>query len=271
MRKPVERLEADFVRKRSRIRRATSAFTLIELLVVLVIIGILAAIATPYFGEMLAGGSLRTGAREFASVCKYARTMALLNQTPVDVSFGQGGAKLTVTAREMREASGWGMSDLAALTNDVGYTESLLGTSARKRASLGGGFGIAMSRGERDDAVFKSGASATNTMSIIEDYAGGEVAQTVSFADSINAERTVKGVKFFFDEHTDTIESRSAWAKISAAPLSYKEDDSVVLRFRANGTVRPCKIRVENEKDEYDRLTISINPAGRIKIESDEK
>ena len=248
-------------------RKKSAAFTLVELLVVVTILGILAAISAPYFGAMLSGGNLRTGSREFAKMCKYARTMALLNQTPVDVTFTQGGNSITITAREMLEASGWGMSDLAAHTNDVGYTDSLLGTSARRRASLGGGFGIAMSRDDRDDAVFRGGASATNTMSVLEENAGGELAQTVSFAESINDTREIKGVKFFFEEHTDTIETRSAWSKIASGPVSYNEGDSVTLRFRANGSVRPCIIRVEKENGEETGMTITINPVGRTKIE----
>jgi len=249
-------------------RGARGAFTLIELLVVVVILSILIAVAAPYFGTMLAGGSLPLGAREFSRACKYARTMALLNQTPVEVSFTQGGNTVSVNAREMREASGWGMSDLAALTNDTGYTESLLGTSARKRATLGGGFGIAMSRDDRDSAVFRGGASATNTMSVLEEGAGGELAQTVSFADSINETRTIKAVKIFFEEHTDTVETRSAWSKIAAGPVSHGEGDTVIIRFRANGTVRPCRLRIENGNDQFDRMTVSVNPVGRIKIEN---
>ena len=245
-----------------------SAFTLVELLVVVVIIGILVAVAAPYFGVMLAGGNLPLGAREFARACKYARTMALLNQTPVEVSFSQGGNVITVNAREMREASGWGMSDLAALTNDVGYTESLIGTSARRRASLGGGFGIAMSRDDRDAAVFRGGAAATNTMSILEGNAGSELAQSVSFADSINETRTIKAVKIFFEEHTDTVETRSAWSKIATGPMSHNEGDAVVLRFRANGTVRPCRLRMEHENNSLDKMTIHVNSVGRIKIEN---
>ena len=244
-----------------------AAFTLIELLMVTAILGILAALIAPRFGTMLSGGSLRMGAREFAAVCKYARTMALLNQTPVDVVFKQGDNRVSVIAQEMREASGLGMSDLAALTNDVGYTESLLGSSARRRASLSGGFGIAVSRDDRDSALFRNGEDALDTMSVLEDRFGGELEQTVSFADSINTERTADGVKFKFVEHTDTMETRSAWAKISGGPISVNEGETVVIRFRANGTVRPCKITVANAKDEEDTMTVLINPVGNVKIE----
>ena len=62
--------------------RSSGAFTLVELLLVVVILGVLVAIAAPRVVPLMAGGQLRMGARELASAGRYARTMALLNQTP---------------------------------------------------------------------------------------------------------------------------------------------------------------------------------------------
>ena len=251
-------------------RKATNAFTLVELLLVVVIIGILVTIAAPRVGPLLSGGNLRMGAREFASVCKYARNMALLNQTPVDIVFKQGDNSFSVVAQEIREASGLGMSDIAALTNSTGYTESLIGTSARRRASLSSGFGIAMSREDREDAEWKSGSAGTNTMSILEEQSGGEIADTVSFADSINITRKSEGVRLLFDAYSDIVESRSAYSKIAGGGLSFSDGDSVTIRFRANGTTRPCRIKVANEKDENDFITVAINPVGTVKVTAED-
>jgi len=246
-------------------RKPLAGFTLIELLVVVVIAGILVTIAAPRVGAMLSGGSLRVGAREFAAACRYARAMALLNQTPVDLTFTQSGAGFSVNAREITEAGALGMSDIAAFTNDVGYTESLIGTSARRRASLTGGFGIAVSREERDDIAFKRGVDAGDTMSLLG-VDGEEIEDTVSFADTINMSRKIDGVKLFFDEFTDRVETRSAWFKISGGPASVNDGDSVTIRFRANGTVRPCRIKVVSDKDENDYMTVFINSVGAVRI-----
>jgi prepilin-type N-terminal cleavage/methylation domain len=252
-------------------KKSAAAFTLIELLLVVMILGVIVAIAVPRVGPMVSGGSLRMGAREFAAVCKYARTMALLNQTPVDVTFTQGGAEVKVAAQEIREASGLGMSDLAALTNSTGYTEALLDTSARRRASLSGGFGIAMSREAREDAEWKGGgAESTNTMSILEEQTGGEVAATVSFADSINLTRKMENARLFFDEYADRVESRSAYSRIAGTRQSFSEGDAVAIRFRANGTARPCRVKVANADDEADFLTVAISQVGSVKIISED-
>ena len=259
------------MRMTSSTRKATSAFTLVELLLVVVILGVLVAIAAVRSGPLLSGGNLRMGAREFASICKYARNMALLNQTPVDIVFKQGENSFSVVAQEISEASGLGMSDLAALTNSVGYTDSLIGTSARRRASLSSGFGIAMSREDREDAEWKIGAAGTNTMSILEEQSGGEIVDTVSFADSINTTRKSEGVRLFFDAYADVVESRSAYSKIAGGGLSFNDGDSVTIRFRAHGSTRPCRIKVVNEKDENDFITVAINSVGSVKVTSEEK
>ena len=237
---------------------ARSAFTLIELLLVLLVLGILVAVAAPTIGPMLAGGRLRSGARELAAAERYARSMALLNQTPVDLVVNLGEGKFSVVARERETNSRFGLSDLAALTNDVGYTEELLYTSARRNVSIGGGFGLAVSKEDRD-----SGAE-TNALAMLRDRLGEDLASEVSFADSINVDRDVEGVTFTFDGYRDQPSTRRGGR--SMADSGAMEQGEVTIRFRANGTVRPHRWTVHDAEAPSDKLFVSVNAVGRATV-----
>ena len=72
------------------------------------ILGILVAIAAPRFRPLLAGGQLRLGARELGFRGPLSRTMALLNQTPVDVTIDPEAATIDIKAREAVTAAALG-------------------------------------------------------------------------------------------------------------------------------------------------------------------
>ena len=66
-------------------------FTLVELLVVLVIIGVLAAVLLPSLTTGSDGARLRTAARGVTQMARYARTMAILYQKPVNLVIASDG------------------------------------------------------------------------------------------------------------------------------------------------------------------------------------
>ena len=250
-------------------RRASRAFTLVELLLVVAVIGVLAVAIAPAVSTILSGGRVRTGARELAAAGRYARTMALLNQTPVDLVVDLAGGSFSVVAREREELSRFGLSDLAAATNDVGYTEELLRTSARRAASLTGGFGLAVSRADADAGAATNLADRLAAADPDAEDAPPALEAEASLADSVNAERTAPGVRFVFDGWRDTAGRRRAPAEGEDDRRGVEEGDFTV-RYRANGTVRPHRWIVCDAENPADRLFLTVNAVGRCAIETDE-
>ncbi|MFO7871053.1 MAG: prepilin-type N-terminal cleavage/methylation domain-containing protein [Kiritimatiellia bacterium] len=63
------------------------SFTLVELLLVIAVMAVLAALAVPYFVRSMRGNRLRTAARTAAESGRYARSMAVLKQKRMTLSF----------------------------------------------------------------------------------------------------------------------------------------------------------------------------------------
>jgi len=156
------------------------------------------------------------------------------------------------------------------MTNEWGYTESLVETSARRQASIAGGFGLAVAKQDREDAAWRGDDAVTNLFARVETEADGgegpEPAATVSFADSIDMKRKVEGVKFRFRGYDDVVESRSAYAAKVHEDAFDEGSGPVTIRYRANGTVRPHRFVVVSRDDEEDRMTVVVNAVGAAKI-----
>ena len=91
-------------------RSFRKGFTLVELLVVIVIIGIMGVMILPNFTAGSEGARLRTASRGIMQMVRYARTMAVLQQAPIDLVFSSTGEVRV----ERRSGGGGGMSSAAA-------------------------------------------------------------------------------------------------------------------------------------------------------------
>lgn len=238
------------------------AFTLVELLLVVAILGILCALAVPTVSPMLSGGRLRMTAREFASAGRYARTMALLNQTPVDLVLDGENHTFSVEARESVSDTAVSIGYLSSLTNSAG---SPIPQDA-VQSSLSGGFGVAMSKNERESMESLSGRdSPTNFVPRFFDASGAVMSDKASFADSVNIKRQTDGVTVRFDGYTDSISTRSAWERVSVDEADEDLFSTVRIRYHSNGTVRPYRVTVEAD-DGSGSLCVLVNRVGSPKI-----
>lgn len=75
-----------------------SGFTMIELLLVVVIIGIAIGITMPSLVTSIQGQRLKTAARTMVTVARYARSMAVLKQTDLTLSFNLASGQVDLTS-----------------------------------------------------------------------------------------------------------------------------------------------------------------------------
>ena len=75
-----------------------SAFTLIELLLVVVVMGIAVAIAMPSFVRSIQGQRLSAAARTLSTVARYARSMAVLKQSDLSLTFNLANGQVDLVS-----------------------------------------------------------------------------------------------------------------------------------------------------------------------------
>ncbi len=80
-------------------------FTLIEMLLVLVLIGIISAITIPQFVNSMRGNRLRVGVRAVVMSGRYARSMAVMKQTDILLTFNIDEGTITVDEVSVTDAA----------------------------------------------------------------------------------------------------------------------------------------------------------------------
>jgi len=74
------------------------AFTLIEVLLVIVVMGIAVAIAMPSFVRSIQGQRLSSAARTLTTVARYARSMAVLKQSDLGLTFNLANGQVDLVS-----------------------------------------------------------------------------------------------------------------------------------------------------------------------------
>jgi len=216
-------------------------FTLIELLVVLVIFGVMAGLITTSLVGSSEVAHVRSAARGFVQLSRYARTMAVLHQKPMQFSFSESG-QLRVTPH-----------------GSAGSAQSLV--SARAFAST--------------NSLADEEAAAAAELEKETDQGG----VSYSMAE-IETTQTYKQVKLRFIEYLDVVDDgwtarlRLALSGEDASVTNELEEVSAQTQilYRSNGTCRPYRVQIsaDDENESY-KLNITIDRLGVATIDEDEE
>jgi len=221
-------------------KKKRQAFTLIELLIILVIIGVMAAVVVPSLSTGSDYARLRTATRGVVQLSRYAKTMALLHQRPVDLVLSSDG-RLRVEAV-------------------VGSGEALVSAEAFGRTNMAAEAGVEAEEIE---------APPLDERAVSE---GG----TYEMAD-LEITREYEQITYRFEGYTDTIgdgsgiASRSSLRSFGSDESGSSDVSSFRVHYKSNGTCRPHRIRVIAGGDESTFNIIEVNMLGRAKVlEEDE-
>lgn len=224
--------------------RHRGGFTLVELLIVIVIIGVMAMVIGPTFTSGSDIARVKTAARGLTQMSRYARTMALLHQAPVDLVLTSGGS--------LSVASGGG-----------GAGESLVSEKAFSVTNA------AAAAAEAQEAE----AAAAEAKSAEEAGQGGGASYVMA---DLAVEKKYEQVSFVFEGYTDTLDDDRK-SRYSRAARGAEEDEegedvqTVRVRYKSNGTCRPYRVKVMAVGTESFAMTVVIDLLGAAKIEEEDE
>ncbi len=218
----------------------SKGFTLVELLVVLVIIGVLAAMIGPAFSSGSDVTRVKTASRGVMQLSRYARTMALLHQTPVDVTFTSDGS-ISVSDAGGGTAQGIVSASAFGVTNAVAAAEE-----ATAQAS------------EAEDAkrLAEQGQSS------------GASYEMADLAIARKYDQVVFGLEGYADSLDDV---KSSSGRANEEDENAGEVETFKVRYRSNGTCRPYRIKVSAVGENAYSVVVSVDMLGAATIEDEEE
>ena len=221
---------------------------------VVAILGIVVAIVVPNVSAVSRGARSATALRTLVQMGRYARSMALLNQTPVDLVLDLDGRHISVEPGEQRRgpsAESGEESETPGVAADAFYEAG---------ASAAVSFGRALSNRDRDATTGRILQRARKDLAEVEDAAGET---TESLADAIHMEHDLPDTDIAFLGYADTVEKRALQDLHMAGG---GETNGVFrIRYRTNGTCRPYRVAVGAEDDDS-RSIMTVDAVGTPRV-----
>ena len=226
---------------KDRAKRSLRGFTLVELLVVIVIIGVMALVMGPTFTTGSDVVRIKTASRGLMQMSRYARNMALLHQTPVELVFTSDGSLSVVQVGGRSE--GVVSAKAFSSTNSAAADEELSAPS---------------------DSAAETGGEAQE---------GGGASYVMA---DLNISKKYDQTSFVFEGYSDTVDAQPSR---SGSGFGGKEEESSEaedvetfrVRYKSNGTCRPYRVRVVAAGDEAYALMVKVDVLGAARIEEEDE
>ena len=219
-------------------------FTLVELLIVIIILGVMIFLVVPSVSTGSDYARLKSASRGVVQLSRYARSMALLRQMPVDLIYSSDGTVRVAAAEQGGEKL---LSQESFVRTNLVEEAEIVETPALSEPESDGGSG------------------------------GAEY----QMAD-LELEKKYDQISFKFEGYTDNMDDGGTSRKLSSAGLASnsrardlkdEEDESTEFRiqYRTNGTCRPYRVRIVAGEDELEFKVVQVNMLGIAKVlEEDE-
>jgi len=214
------------------IRHTRAGFTLIELLLVVAIVVVMLAVVTPDFAGGLGGTRLQMAGQGVMHLSRYARSMAVLQQVPVELTFTSDGILRVAAQGSQRQAQ-------AEIDWEKGAAESL----------------SPLPTGDETESATNAPASSAATT-------GGSMTQ-------METEQKYEHVSFSFLGYADDADTQKKRKLHTKHPENEEETEetSFSVRYKSNGTCRPYRVRVTDKHESS--LVVAVDMLGMGKVEEE--